>query len=107
MNDTAWDDAKRLRIRQSALDDGLSAVHGPESFPACVVAKVVSGTGPASSFYTVSAQLVTGTEADGSPGVLTDLGAHFEALNLGATIPAVGTYLICHRPSYRWVFRYG
>jgi hypothetical protein len=52
-------------------------------------------------------QAVTGTEADGATGVLTALtGCRFKACNLGATAPAVGQALICHRVSYRWVFRF-
>lgn len=108
MSEATWDDAERLRIRQAGTDDNLSVVRGLESLPACCVAKVISGTTAGQSYFTMEIQAVTGTEADGSAGVLTALtNCRFKACNLGATAPAVGTALICHRTSYRWVFRNG
>ena len=106
MGEATWDDAERLRIRQAGLDDDRSVVKGLNSQPACVVAKVVSGTAAGQTYFTMELQMVTGTEADGSPGIVTAItGVRFKAVNLGTTAPAVGTALICHRTSYRWVFR--
>ena len=108
MGEATWDDADRLRRRQAEADDDLSVVAGLESLPACCVAKVVSGTAAGQAYFTMELQAVTGAEVEGTAGVLTALtNCRFKACNLGATAPAVGAALICHRVSYRWVFRFG
>lgn len=106
MSDTAWDDADRLRRRQGQIQDDLDVARGLVSYPDCVVAKLVSGSA-LGSFGTLEIQRVTGTEADGSPGILTGIGITIKAVNLGTTAPTIGIPVICHRVSHRWIFRYG
>ena len=60
----------------------------------------------AQAYYALIPQSLTGTETEGSGGVLTALYPHFFALNIGGTVPPSGTQVVCTFCSNRWVFNY-
>ena len=61
----------------------------------------------AGAFYSVVAAGVLGAEVEGQAGSITPAGDPFLALNLGKTIPPVGTTAVATFVANRWVFRYG
>ena len=110
MSQPALDEAKRLRDREAALRDDLSRRDRPPSLgsPSLVVQTRTLNTYPtaAQRFYACVAQTVLGAEVEGGPGNFTPGPASFYALNLGSSIPPVGTYVLATFVESRWVFRY-
>jgi hypothetical protein len=106
----AYDEAKRLRVRESVLTE--ISTRGPSdqtSGPPCMVARTVSlGSYPttATCFYACNPITVLGTEAEDGPSILTTEACTLFALNLGSTIPPAGTDILVTFVRHRWAFRY-
>jgi hypothetical protein len=104
------DDAIRLRIQDASLTDSLSQVErDPSLGMPCLVAQTkVQSRYPTSAqvFYACSPLMVLGQEVEGGTGTLTAGSATFYALNLGSTVPPVGTSVLTTFVESRWVFRY-
>ena len=110
MSSLSLDEAKRLRDRDDSLQDGLSRRNRTPSFgsPSLVVQTKAIETYPAAAqrFYACVAQTVLGVESEGGSGSFSPGPASFFALNLGTSIPPVGTYVVATFVESRWVFRY-
>ena len=110
MSHQSGDEAKRLRGRDEVFADGLSRRDRTPSFgsPSLVVQTRTLQTYPTSpqQFYACVGQTVLGVEVEGGPGSFTPGPASFFALNLGTSIPPVGTYVLATFVESRWVFRY-
>lgn len=110
MSRPALDEAKRLRIRDDLLLDGLSRRDRTPSFgsPSLIAQTKTIQTYPttAPSFYACVPQTVLGKEVEGGAGTMTPNPATFFALNLGSAIPPVGTNILATFVESRWVFRY-
>lgn len=110
MNTQAFDEAKRLRIRDEALNDETTQRDRLPSYgsPSLVAQTKTIRTYPsaAQQFYACVPQTVLGKEVEGGPGTLTPDSASFFALNLGTAIPPVGTTILATFVDSRWVFRY-
>lgn len=102
-------ESQRLRLRESHLHDEQTRAHPPSSGGApCVLAATINdGTYPTSPavFYACTPLDLIGDETAGSAGTTSTAGATFYALNLGATIPPLGTKVLVTQLG-RWVFRY-
>jgi hypothetical protein len=107
---TQEDDAKRLRISDIALVDGLSqAGRDPSLGMPCVVAqtkKLSSYPKSAQQFYACSPVTILGLEVEGGAGITTSGNSTFFALNLGSAVPPLGTNVVATFADSRWVFRY-
>jgi hypothetical protein len=107
---SASDDAKRLRVRESELRESLvSTAREPTAGAPTLVAKTTKITTyptSAASFFGCTPQTVLGTETEGASGTLTAGTQTFLALNLGTVAPPVGTAVIVTFVANRWVFRY-
>lgn len=110
MNQQALDEARRLRDREATFLDDLSRRDRVPSFgsPSLIVQTRTLRMYPtaAQRFYACVAQTVLGTEVEGGLGNFTPGPATFFALNLGSSIPPVGTYVLATFVESRWVFRY-
>ena len=104
------DDAKRFLTRDVALtDDVVRRDSDPSVQSVGLLASTTTlGSYPTSaqSYYACTPQAILGTEVEGGAGVLTPVGSTFFALNLGTTVPPVGTSVIATHVGSRWVFRY-
>jgi hypothetical protein len=104
------DEAKRLRIRDAALIDGLSqAGRDPTlGMPSLVAQTKTFSSYPTAAqvFYACSPLTVLGTEVEGGPAILTTGSSTFFSLNLGSAIPPVGTNVLATFVDNRWIFRY-
>ncbi len=109
MND-GRDEAKRLRIRDDSLADGISrSSRAPALGMPCLVAKtttIAAYPTTAQTFYTCTPLTILGPEVEGAAGSTTPGSSNFLALNLGSAIPTVGTSLIVTYVDNRWVFRF-
>jgi hypothetical protein len=107
---SAYDDAKRLRIRGSVLAEESLRSPSSESWgaPSLVAQTISLGSYPATaaSFYACCPRTVFGPEIEGGAGTLSTQAGRFFALNLGSTIPPTGTDLLVTFVGNRWVFRY-
>jgi len=110
MNDD--DELRVLRARVAAIEDELARL-GPGALPsglARVVKTISLGSYPTGSTalktYAVRGLDVTGVESEGSTAVTSEDTRHFFAVNLGTSVPPVGTQLIAVSVPNRWVFRY-
>ena len=104
------DEAKRLRIRDEMLKDGLSrGVASPSSGAPCLVArttKIAVYPTSAAQFFGCTPVAVMGNEVEGAAALLTPLSTTFLAINLGTAIPPQGTDVVTTFVGNRWVFRY-
>ncbi len=107
---TSADDALRLRINESRLNDSLSRVErDPSLGMPCQVAHtrtITSYPNSAQAFYACSPLSVLGPEVEGGAGSLSLGSSTFFALNLGSSVPPVGTNLLVTYVDSRWVFRF-
>lgn len=105
-------DTRVLRDRQAFLSDALdrSGDKGPAANAAVVGVTVAIKAYPttAGAFYGIIPQRITGTNAEGDPGVFAGEPAPtpMVALNVGTQIPPAGTKVICEAVGGRWCFRY-
>ncbi|MDR3639059.1 MAG: hypothetical protein P4L84_34965 [Isosphaeraceae bacterium] len=107
----AASEAQRLRLDDTRMADSHTrAEQAPDGCTAilvCQTTKVTTYPTSAKAYYAVQAQLVGGTETEGSAGSYSSDGTSvFYALNLGSVIPPQGTIVVCYYVDYRWVFRY-
>jgi hypothetical protein len=104
------DEVKRLRVRDDAIADELSAApYLADPGTPCLVAQTTKiGTYPiaARSFFACTPVAVLGAEVEGGAATLTALTPVFFALNLGVALPPQGTDVIASFVGNRWVFRY-
>ena len=98
-DDDDWND--QLASEQRAGDLGNVVLVGQTK-------KVTTYPTSAGSFYGIVPQVLGGTEVEGGAGSLTPSPGSplIYALNLGGSIPAAGTYVICTFVDSRWTFRY-
>ena len=110
MSQRSFDEAKRLRERDGALRDDLTRRDRVPSFgsPSLVVQTRAVAAYPTAPqrFFACVAQTVLGAEVEGGPASFTPGLATFYALNLGTSIPPVGTYVLATFVESRWIFRY-
>jgi hypothetical protein len=104
------DDAKRLRLRESALADDLGRqdpeppIGAPTLLARTTTLKAYPST--AQSFFACQPLTLLGAEVEGGPGVVSQGNATFFALNIGTTVPPSGTQVVTTFVGNRWVFRY-
>jgi len=105
-----YDDARIMRERHSDLVADERAGDVPDSSSVVLGQTYTAGTYPTAAQRSYAMRLVeiSGTETEGSTPTLTALtGTTFQAINLGASIPASGTNVLCFQTRGFWVFRYG
>ena len=104
------DDARRLRVRASVLTDELKQCEFQPSFgtPSLLALTKVVKTYPTTSqcFFACQPLALLGQEVEGATGSVSPSPVTFFALNLGTTVPPVGTQILVTFVSSRWVFRY-
>ena len=104
------DDAKRSQIRETGLAEEVkrSLIDPFLGSPSMLVLTTTVRTYPtvAPSYFACRALTLLGNEVEGGAGVTTSASSSFFALNLGSTIPPVGTQLVVTFVGNRWVFRY-
>lgn len=104
------DDAQRLFFRDDALANDLKrgVVDPFVGSPALLATTTTIQTYPTAvqSFFACQPVTVLGTEAEGSPGVVSPGTSTFFALNIGSAIPPSGTQVVVCFVGSRWVFRY-
>jgi hypothetical protein len=107
---SAIDKARRLDIREASLADDLSrSLSDISSGSPCLVARTValsSYPSVAQCYFACQPLTVLGAEVEGGSGSTTVTSSTFFALNLGSTIPPVGTQVLATFVGNRWVFRY-
>jgi hypothetical protein len=106
----ALDEAKRLRVRSDARDDGLTRfdLAAADGAP-CLIAQTVavrSYPTTAASYFGCKPQTILGAEVEGGAATITPDGGVFYALNLGSAIPPAGTMILVTFVGNRWAFRY-
>jgi hypothetical protein len=99
-----------MRERQTVADAALDSALDLEPFgsAAMVVKTTTVSTYPniPNAYFACNPVQVTGVEQEGQmPTFTVDTATVFYALNLGAVLPANGTYLVCHQAGGRWTFR--
>lgn len=102
-------EAERLRIAAGLdADDRARTPRFAAGAPAITARTRSAGSYPtaAQRYYAMVATEAFGAEVEGQAGTLTPGSGTFYALNLGATVPPVGTDVICTFAGGRWVFRY-
>jgi len=107
---TQEDEAKRLRIGDAALSDGMTRLGRDPAFGMpCVAGQtkaLASYPTSAQRFYACAPITVLGPEVEGGAGTVTAGTSTFFALNLGPAIPPVGTNILATFVDSRWVFRF-
>src|ERR1700752_4925590 len=92
------DEAKRLRVRDAVLADDLKEGETDLLCGApCLAARTMVLTShptTAQCYYACQPLTVLGSETEGGPGARTASSMMFFALNLGTTIPPIGTQLL-------------
>ena len=105
-----YDEAKRLRIRDDVIADGLSVLsHTLDSGSPCLVVqttKLLVYPVGAQQYFACQPVAVLGAEAEGGQAAFTPHASTFFALNLGGAVPPQGTNVIATFIGNRWVFRY-
>jgi hypothetical protein len=106
----ARDEARRLRIRETTLADDLKCQISDSSRgnPSLLARTTVVSSYPtaAQCYFACQPAAVLGVEVEGGPGTISVLSSTFFALNVGSTIPPVGTQILATFAGNRWVFRY-
>ncbi len=104
------DEAQRLRIRGTALADELK---GCEFEPACGTPSLLAQTKVVTAYPTTpqcyfacQPLALLGQEVEGAPGAVSPSPVTFFALNLGTSVPPIGTQVVVTFVGNRWVFRY-
>jgi hypothetical protein len=104
------DDSKRLRLRDGAIADDLTAhPYAPDPGGPCLVLQTTAIKAyptAAQSFFACVPVSVLGAEVEGGQALLTSLIPTVFAFNLGTTLPPLGTNVIASFVGNRWVFRY-
>ncbi len=104
------DDAERFLIRETALaeDVGRTLIDPFLGASSLLVRTTALRTYPtaAQSYFACQPLTLLGVEIEGGGGVMTPANSTFFALNLGSTVPPVGTQLVVTFVGNRWVFRY-
>lgn len=72
----------------------------------CITVAVTTYPTSASRFYGVQRVILMGDETEGAAASVVPIDGVFFAANLGAAVPPVGTWVVCHGGSGRWAFRY-
>jgi hypothetical protein len=104
------DDAKRLFLRDAVLADVVVRQESdpPLGAPSLLARTTVLSAYPtrAQCYYACEPLTLLGLEVEGGSGVLTEVDATFLALNIGNSVPPVGTQVLATFVSNRWVFCY-
>lgn len=104
------DDARRLFSREVALADDVKRRDSdpPLGSPSLLAVTTALGTYPTTPqcYYACHPVLLLGPEVEGGPGAVSSASASFFALNLGSTVPPLGTQVLATFVGNRWVFRY-
>lgn len=109
--------ANEMRVQRRRQEDleaeiGRSRQYGPDNGCEVLLGRTTAAAdggypAAAQAFYSVEVLLAGGTETEGSPAVLTDLGYALLAANVGTAIPPVGTLVrVDDIPQGRYVFTY-
>ena len=106
----ARDDVKRLRIRDTTLDNDLKRSESDLAWGTpCLLARTTSlsayPTKP-ESYFACQPLTVLGSEVEGSQALISVNTGVLFALNLGSTLPPVGIQILLTFVSDRWVFHY-
>ena len=104
------DEATRFQIRESALGEDVrrGLIDPFLGAPSLLVRTTILRTYPATaqSYFACQPLTLLGKEIEGGGGVTTATTSSFFALNLGLTVPPVGTQVVATFVGNRWVFRY-
>jgi hypothetical protein len=107
---TVFDEVKRLRQRDSeVINASTRLLSGRSSGAPCLISRTTTLSNypsAAASYYACNAVAVLGPEVEGGPGIISSDSGTFFALNIGSTIPPVGTQVLVTFIGNRWVFRY-
>ena len=107
---TEADNLRRLLIREVALDHEIVRQDSdpPIGAPTVLACTKVLSRYPtvAQSFFACQPLILLGAESEGGSGAVTEVNTTFLALNLGSTVPPVGTEVLVTFTGSRWVFRY-
>ncbi len=105
-------DLRILRNRQTAASTALdrSSVdpeqHGSAAM-CCITTTVTTYPTTAGRFYACHPEVITGSESEGAtPTFTADTATIVYAVNLGTSIPPVGTIIVVHAVGGRWCFRW-
>ena len=99
-------EADRLRSLRTALDTPPEPELGGRSFVARTV-QVTTYPTSAGVYYGMKRVVLGGAEVEGGTPSKTLTGDVFYALNLGASVPVVGTDCVVHETGGRISFRFG
>jgi len=107
---TGIDNSRRLQIREFALSEEVkrTLIDPFLGSSSLLVRTTTVRTYPTSAqvYYACQPLTLLGTEIEGNAGVSTTTNSIFFALNVGSTIPPVGTQVVVTFVGNRWVFRY-
>ena len=103
-------DEERLRIDDQAALDLLTQQQQaqPQESPAQVGMICTQGSFPtnAQAVYLLTVQTVMAANTEGATATFTPTGEVVGAVNIGSSIPPIGTLLIIRQVDYRKVIRY-
>ena len=106
MIDQSKRDFRRILAAVERLDDETPS---PTVFGPTLLVKttsVITYPTVARAYYAVHPQELLGLEAEGSGGTILAASSLFYALNIGSTVPAIGTTVLAHFAGSRWVFQW-
>ena len=104
------DDSRRYTTEEQSLSDDIGrrdmspALSSPSVLAKTTVLTAYPTT--AFSYFACLPQSLYGVEQEGATGVVLSGSSSFFALNLGTTVPPVGTLVLATFTGNRWVFRY-
>lgn len=106
-----FDDPRLFRERHQDLEGNVDRVasSGPDASQAVLVTTTTVTTYPtvAGSFYACNETEIGGHEIEGQAASYTpDTNGIIYALNIGTSVPPIGTRLVAHNVGGRWCFRY-
>ena len=104
------DDSRRYTTEEQILSEDINrrdmspALSSPSVLAKTTVLSVYPTT--ASSYFGCLPQSLYGAEQEGATGIVLSGSSSFFALNLGSTVPPIGTLVLATFTGNRWVFRY-
>ncbi len=103
-------EAKKLRTRDASAEGSArhAGIDAASPSPTIVAQTKTLSTYPtaAQRFYACKPVVILGAEVEGGSGVITADSSTVMALNIGTSIPPVGTNVILSYCADRWLFAY-
>ena len=107
---TPDDEVRRFALQDEALNDELLRQESdvPVGAPTLLARTKLISTYPtnAASYFACLPLTLLGPEVEGGQGVVSARDATFFALNMGRSVPPVGTQVLVTFVGSRWVFRH-